>query len=126
MAIEALLIPWLTSQVAGVRFLTETPADLQDVVPVVRVLRTGGAADPNAPRFDAPRLVFECYDKGYLAAATLADQVDHAILRVLPAQTLSGSVVTKVTQVSGPTHIPYPDTLLREFVTSHELHVLNP
>jgi hypothetical protein len=126
MSIEAQLIAWLPSQLPGVRFLTETPADLQTVVPVVRVVRTGGVADENAARFAAPVVTFECYANGYGAAADLADRLDAAILTKLRGQTLAGSVVTKARQVSGPTHAPYPDTLLREFVTAHELHVIAP
>lgn len=126
MSIEAQLIAWLPSQMPGVRFLTETPADLQTVAPVVRVVRTGGVANEDAPNFTAPVVTFECYANGYGAAADLADALDTAILTKLRGQTLAGSVVTKARQVSGPTHAPYPDTLLREFVTAHELHVMNP
>lgn len=126
MSIEALLIPPMTAALAA-RFLTESPADLSSVVPVVRVLRLGGASDDNLARFDAPFVSFECFAASYAAAGNLATAVDRWVRTVLPGQTLAGgAVVTKTQTVSGPAWRPYPDTAIRQFGCSHVLHVMNP
>jgi hypothetical protein len=125
MSIEALLIgPGSTA--TSSRFVTETPGDLASVLPVVRVMRLGGASSDDLPRFDAPTLSFECFADGDLAAMNLASAVDRWV-RSLPGKTLSdGTVVTKAQTVSGPAWRPYADNLVRQYGCSHVLHVMYP
>jgi hypothetical protein len=124
-SIEALLIAPGSAATAS-RFVTETPSDLAAQVPVVRVVRLGGASSDDLARFDAPTLSFECYANGLIAAMDLAKAVDRWV-RSLPGKKLAdGTVVTKAQTVSGPAWRPYTDTSIRQYGCSHVLHVMYP
>lgn len=129
MSIEAMLVPWATSTLA-VRAVTEIPADLAAVAPLLRFLRVGGVADPSNPNFDAPRVVVDSFAVGFGPAGDLAARVEHAMRVLLPGVTLPAggagtATVTRVDTVSGPSWVPYADTALRHFVATYGLHVMN-
>jgi hypothetical protein len=118
--VEALLVPWLTSTL-GVRAVTETPDNLADVVPINKVDRIGGGAYPRAGRLIFPSVVVASFAKGNEAADKAAQDVVDAMLGLLPNQTITGSTVTGVVLNSGPVKVPYPDTVLRQRVSTFDL-----
>jgi hypothetical protein len=124
--IEAILVPWLSAAV-GARAVTELPADLAAVAPVVRVLRIGGPADDNIPSFDQPTVSVDSYGSGRAAALALALAVENAIRVGLPnTRHVVGSVaavVTKTQTVTGPSWRPYDDITLRRFGATYRLHL---
>ena len=120
--VEALLIGWLSGQL-GVRCLTDLPADLESVLPVVQVVRIGGPSDDNDPDFHTPTVSVDSFAEDRSAATTLGQQVDDALRKVLPGQVTGGAVVTKVQTITGPSWRPFDDTTLRRFGASYALHL---
>jgi hypothetical protein len=123
MPIEALLVPWLASTL-DLRVVTELPDDLQVVVPLVRVTAIGGSADPSNRLFTMPRVSIDSFAVGYGPAGDLADDVD-AAMHKLAGVTLGAVTVTRVDTASLPAWVPYADTVIRHFVGSFQLHVMN-
>jgi hypothetical protein len=120
--VEVLLIPWLAEQI-GVRCLTDLPADLQQVLPIVQVVRVGGPSHDDNPRFDMPTVSVDCFAEDRNSATGLALDVDEAIREVLPGQTTGGATVTRVQSITGPHWVPYDDTNLRHFNQSYRLFI---
>lgn len=122
--VEALLVPWLALTL-GVRVVTELPADLGDVLPVVRVVRVGGGDDDDVPSLDHPTIAVDCYGADRAAALDLAAQVHTALRVTLPGtllRTEAGTVaVTKTQTISGPSWRPYDNTALRRFGATYRL-----
>jgi hypothetical protein len=122
MSIEALLVPWLASTM-DIRVTTEIPDDLQAVLPLARVIATGGASSADNPRFRVPRVSVDWFADGYGAAADLALAGDSA-MRKLAGVTIGAVTVTQVETVSLPAWVPYADTNLRHFVSAFQLHLM--
>lgn len=122
MDIEALLVPWLAATL-NVRAVTELPADLADVLPVVRSLRIGGPDLDDYALLDLPTVTIDCYDAGWSAASTLAGRVHAAIRSTLPGTVHDGGVVTRTRTISGPSWRPYDDTNLRRFGATYQIIV---
>lgn len=120
--VEALLIPWLASTLT-VRAVTDLPANLADVLPVVQVTRIGGPDDDNLSRFDIPAVDIDCYDADRAKASALAGRVHDALRITLPGLTVGAGTVTKVQTITGPSWRPYDDTLLRRIGASYRLHI---
>lgn len=116
--VEAVLVTWLAGNL-GVRCVTELPANLQDVLPVVRVVRVGGT--DRVPSLDRAVVDVDFYDADRPAAILLARR-GHAALRFeLPGSRVAGGVVSMVGTVSAPSWRPYDDTALRRFGGSYEI-----
>lgn len=120
--VEALLIPWLASTLT-VRAVTDLPADLADVLPVVQVVRIGGPDDDNLSRYDMPTVDVDCYDADRAKASALAGRVHDALRITLPGLTVGAGTVTKVQTITGPSWRPYDDTLLRRIGASYRLYI---
>jgi len=121
---ESVLVAWLSSAFPDVRVVTETPANLADVVPLIRVSRFGGV-DEQIWTFDNPTMDFDCYDTGRIAARDLAYQVRRSLRRDLPGQIVAGAFVLSCRTLSGPAWTPYDNTTsdLRRFTYSAELRL---
>lgn len=122
MPIEALLVPRLAADM-GIRFTTELPDNLQDEVPLARIAAIGGGSEPNNFRFTSPRLSVVWFEVGYGPAAELAER-GRAAFHALAGVTLGRSTITRVDTVSLPAWVPYPDTAIRQFASSFQLHVM--
>jgi hypothetical protein len=124
--VEALLVPWLAVQVSA-RAVTELPATLDQISPVVHVLRIGGPSDDDLPAFDMPTISVDSYGVGRAAALQLAQAVDNAVRVALPntLHTVAGQsvVVTKSQTVTGPSWRPYDDITVRRFGATYRLHI---
>lgn len=122
--VESLLVPWL-STVLGVRVVTDTPANLALVLPVVAVLRVGGPADDNLPELDFPTVSIDCYQMDRLSSLTLAGQVHTAIRQTLvnTVHTVGSQsvVIVKTQTVTGPSWRPYDDTSLRRIGATYRI-----
>lgn len=122
--VEALLIPWLTSEL-GVRFATDTPADLETVLPLGTFVRVGGPSDDNNPRFDMPTVAVDCYAANRGAALVFAEDVDEALRITLPGTTLNGATITRVQTITGPSWRPYDNTSLRRVGMTYRFYIKN-
>ena len=120
--VEALLIPWLTSTL-GVRFVTDLPANLADVLPLGQVTRIGGADDDNVASFDAPVVDVDYFAADRAAVSDLARRGHTALRITLPGLTVGAGTVTKVQTITGPSWRPYDDTLLRRIGASYRLYI---
>lgn len=115
--IEDLLPPALRTAFPGVRVVTETPANLVAVLPLIQVTGIGGSG--NAYDFENPRADLDVFAATRGDARHLAQQVHDWLLRNLPGQTLgAGSAVLTVTEFMAPTWTPYDNTNLRRFTLS--------
>lgn len=125
--IEDILIPWLPGQLAAVwgiappRACSETPENLQDVLPVVAVLRSSGADLQGI--IDRPVVDVDCYAADRVAASLLAAQVHRVMLRYLPGEVTGGAVVGFVNTVKGPSWLSYQDLDLRRYNATYEIYL---
>lgn len=117
--VEKLLVGWLKTQLTPVRVVTETPANLQAVLPVIQVGRVGGA-DRDVV-IDNALVTVDCFGASREAAKTLAEQVRTALRFQLPGHATTDCVVTKTTTVSAPAWRPWDDTSLRRFGASYQI-----
>lgn len=122
---EAALVPWYTARLTGARVVTETPADLQTVTPVLRVVSVGGASDPSLPtRFRLIRWMVQCYAVGAVDTLTFAEQVHALTMGALRGSALTGADVTFVGHDSGPSWTPYLDPQVRQYVVGYNARLL--
>lgn len=115
--VERLLVAFLPGQLGGVRVLTELPANLADVLPVVAVLRLGGTDASVA--FDVATVDVDVYAASRAAASALAEQVRRALRFALPHT----AGVRHVQTLSAPAWRPYDNTALRRFGATYQLTV---
>src|SRR5438876_10972688 len=92
-----------------VRLVTELPANLQDVLPVMQVGRVGGAN--HRPGLDRVTADIVCFHSSLLDGRNdvrkLAEQVRDAVLGKLPGYVVAGATVTGVNTVAAPAFRPY-------------------
>lgn len=108
--IEAVLAPWAEATFPNVFGCAETPPDLENRLPVVRVGRVGGADE----RFSQhPRVTVDVFTATADEARTLANSVRDAL--VFLSGPVNGAVVRGVRCDSGPMRTPWenPDIYRR-------------
>lgn len=105
---------------AGARFATETPADLEDQLPFVRPVRTGGPDDGKT--LDIPTVVFHCFAGTDHDARVLAYAVRDAVAG-LRDQVADGAVVTIVRKLGGPFRAAYDNPAVRHQVLTMQLRI---
>jgi len=129
---EEILVTALAAHFTSARVCTETPDNLADVLPCIRVTRFAGGSDP-VYTFDNPSIDFDCYAASRGAARKLAYDV-----RTYVRQTLVGSTVeitdandavtgrafvARAQDILGPHWTPYDNTSLRRFTYSAALRL---
>jgi len=123
---EQLLVPWLRAFL-NVRAVTELPANLATVTPIIDVARIGGGSDDNNPSFEFPTVSIDCYAANVTDTMALAMRVDRAIRVNLPGQPLANrAVVTRTDTISGPSFRPYDDLALRRFGATYRILIKQP
>lgn len=101
---------------ADATVVTVLPADLQQVLPVIRVRRLGGGDDRWT---DQPRVDIEVYAASREAGKPLALQLQARLLSY-PHSTSHGVIDHAATEV-GPQELPYADQDLRLFPATYRL-----
>lgn len=133
---ESVMVAALKVAFPTARVLTETPDNLADVLPCIRVARFGGAED-YIYTFDNATMDFDCFAATRGEARTLAHAVRTWVRRDLPGQTISyddgnggtaSASVSRTRTFSGPVWTPYENTNVRRFTYSAaiRLHVKEP
>jgi hypothetical protein len=117
--VEAALVESLTTNFTAARVLTELPANLADVLPVIEVTRIGG---PRVGLLDVATVDIDCYHATRQTARTLAYDVVAALL-ALRGKPVTGGVISRVDILSGPNFRPYDNTTLRRFGLTCQLTV---
>ncbi|MGW6948981.1 hypothetical protein ACWGHD_18905 [Streptomyces xanthophaeus] len=99
--VEAVIAPWLEATLE-VTSASETPPDLEDLLPFIRVERVGGPDE----RFTAhPRIAVDVFAATADEARTLAGRVSDAL--VFLRGPVGDAVVRRVTCDSGPSRQPW-------------------
>lgn len=102
--IEAVLNPW-AEHTFGVFAGAETPADLEERLPVIRIERGGGSDD----RFGrSPRVFVDVFAATADEARTLANAIRDALLFLRGP--VHGAVIRDVRCDSGPSRQPWANT----------------
>lgn len=108
--VEALVVTWLKSKIAGVSVSTKIP----DPRPtkLIKVTRLGGSKKRlNA---DSPMVVFECWGSTSVEASTLCQQA-RAYVNAMEGETINGTWIFKVREAGGPAFFPDPNTTLPRY-----------
>lgn len=119
--IEPLLFAWLESTRPGLRHCSETPSNLADVLPVVRVNANGGSGDRF--QFDKWHVDFDAFAATRDAARTLAQSLHDSVLQELPGAALGSAMVLAVREFAAPSWAPTDDTSLRRFTFAVEIQL---
>lgn len=121
--VELLLYGWLKAE-TGLRVLTELPANLSEVLPVIQVSRYGGS---DRYTIDRGSVDIDCYAATRGAASSLASQVRRLLLRELPSyyDASLNATVSRVRTINAPGWAPYDNTSLRRFHASYMVSLHN-
>ncbi|MFI9237821.1 hypothetical protein [Streptomyces sp. NPDC053079] len=106
---EAALIAWLPRLLDGMRVCTDTPANLETVLPLVRLYRSGGTDD--GFRLDAAVVEVDVFAGTRAQAVALAARLRALLLEHLPGSTISAAtgdvVVTACSTTAAPAVRPW-------------------
>lgn len=117
--IEALLVAYLADR-TGERVVTDLPANLDDILPVIRVSRSGGADSDY--KLDRSSVDVDVFAGNRVDAAALAGEVRDVLRIDLPNSVTPSGVVTGVVTSIAPTWLPDPNVTLRRFHASYEVY----
>lgn len=116
--IEQLLVAYL-EDVLDERVLTDLPADLDEILPVVRLTRVSGADDDY--KLDRPIVDVDVYAQDRAGAFSLARRAQALLRFELPTVTCPGGVVTAVSTIIGPRWLPDTNINLRRVQATYEI-----
>lgn len=117
--VEAELVAWLHARLT-VRVLTDLPANLASILPVIQVQRVGG--DDDSFRLDRALVDVDVYAATRPAASVLMAQTRSALLAELRGVATESAVFTMARTVTAPAWRPYENPALRRFGASFEIH----
>jgi hypothetical protein len=121
--IEAVLIAWLEEVIEDVRASTETPADLDDLLPYLQVVRTGGPYD--GYRLDQPAVDIAAFAATGPQASALAAQVQVLLHEEFARNKIGAAVISRVETATGPHWVPYDNPAMRRYEASYRF-VIHP
>lgn len=116
--VEAELVAWLTGGL-DVRVLTDLPANLADVLPVVQIQRAGGNDD--GVRLDRAFVDVDVYAATRQAASQLMTQTRSLLLTQLRGAVTDAAVFTSARTITAPSWRPYENPNLRRFGATFEI-----
>lgn len=116
--IEVLLVAYLKAE-TGERALTDLPANLDEILPVIRVTCVDG--DDDTFRLDRSAVDIDVYAATRAGAAALSGQVRELLLTDLHGNPQPTGVVTGVRTLTKPRWLPDPNPNLRRFHASYRV-----
>jgi hypothetical protein len=119
--IEAVLVGWLEDTIEDVRASTETPADLDERLPWLRVRRVSGPYD--GFRLDRPAVDIEVFAATGAEASALALQIQQLMHVQFARAKVGDAVISQVKTLSGPHETPYGNPNMRRYEASYSLVV---
>lgn len=114
--VEGLAVAYLNAAL-DVRVTTDIPANLEQVLPIVRVIRGPGGDDGLT---DAPLLDVECFAGNRSGLWDLTEQTRDA-LHALAGTAVNSRLVDTVTTASGPVRLDYGNPAVHRSVASYRL-----
>lgn len=117
--VEAELVVWCKAELDGVRVVTDLPANLVDVLPVVQLQRIGG--DDDTIRLDRAFVDVNVYAPTRPAASQLMARTRSLLLTGLRGVTISAAVFTSARTLTGPAWRDYENPALRRFGSTFEI-----
>lgn len=115
--VTGVLLTGLRAQLgSGYRCVVETPDDLAQAVPVVKVNRAGGGDDGRV--LDTATMIVEVFAAGAApgsgdSGARAAAYTVAGAMYSLRGQVYNGAVIVSVRKLGGPTPLPYANTAVR-------------
>jgi hypothetical protein len=103
--------------VTGARVVSRLPANLTDVMPVVRVTRGPGTDDGVT---DAPLVDVEVFAGNVDTMWPLAEDVREA-MHDLRGRAIDGALIDNVTTATAPVHLDYENPAVQRAVASYRL-----
>lgn len=116
--IEVELVAWLGAELS-VRVVTELPATLTSILPVLLVQRVGG--DDDTFRLDRALVDVDAYAATRAEAAALAAGARSRLVASLPSVATENAVFGRVNTVQAPAWRPYENTNLRRIGATYEI-----
>lgn len=117
--IEIELVAWLGAELQ-VRVLTELPATLTDILPVLLVQRVGG--DDDTFRLDRALVDVDAYAATRAEAAALAGSARGRLVAALRGTSTDSAVFGRVSTVQAPAWRPYENPGLRRIGATYEIY----
>lgn len=111
---------WLPTRFTEYRVVTETPPQLEDYLPVVKVFRVGG---PRRLNLDHPRMSIDVFALSRDDARDVAEAVADWMQFKLAGSSAGGLYFTGVDIGTAPVWIPYTNPNVRRFTASYTVHV---
>lgn len=125
--VEALLIAWLAEQLPEAWVTTDLPEDLEQVLPVLQVVRIGGSKQQypwshGGPLHDNATCDLDAYGRTREHAADLMLRAC-TLLPLLRNNTSQGGVVTEVIENVGPSWRPDYNPRVRRFGATYQFTI---
>lgn len=119
--VEALVTSWIEANIDGTRAMSETPNNLDELLPVARVRRIGGTYD--GFRIDRATVDIDYFDASRDQAAAGALHLQWALHNLFDRARHGDAVVCRVETLTGPRPLPYDNTFLRRFGATYRITV---
>lgn len=118
--VEVLLNP-AGKAALGVRFVTDVPADLATVVPIVQLVQFGGGSNADAWRLREPNISVDAFAVDLTSALALGELVETWLRTRVVRSTFSGTTVTAVRTITGFSRRPWDDVAVSRVGASYQL-----
>ena len=116
--VEAELVAWLASGLDA-RVLTDLPANLGEILPIIQIQRAGGSDD--GLRLDRAFVDIDVYAATRQAASQLMSQTRSLLLTELRGAVTPTAVFTSARTIAAPAWRPYENPALRRFGATFEI-----
>lgn len=119
--VETLLRSWAVPLFAGTRVVSELPADLETVVPVLQIVRSGGDDPRTFMATDRAVVDVDAWAATRTAACALGESARLRFRRDLPGVVVDGFAFTWVTTQVAPRWQPDPNLNVRRYTATYEI-----
>jgi hypothetical protein len=119
--VEALVATWIEGNLDNIHGMSETPANLDALVPVAKVRRIGGSFD--GFKADRATVDIDCFDSTRDGAVAVALHVQWALHNLFDRNKVGDAVVCRVETLTSPRPLPYDNTGLRRFGATYRITV---
>lgn len=103
------------------RVVTETPADLNEVLPAVQVETTN--TTEAVLTLEVAQIMVSTFDVDRVRARDGAMQVHTAMTMLLPGTAVDSAFIAEVKVLQRPKHAPYGNTSIRRFMALYQVAV---